>query len=130
MAGLLLKIDPRALDRVFGKDIASELDGELGLPPGTSGQVVRALASRLGFGNVDRKLQSIADRAAYAFPVTQLPDYRGWHGPSIPGARTISASLVLAGLATPDGRTAAEYVEDVRRLWVPDVEWVNRHLAT
>jgi hypothetical protein len=118
MADLLMRLDPRALDAVFGKDIAVELDRDLELPPGTSGRVLQALAGRLSLGPRDR-VQRIADRSAQALPLTALPDYRGWSGPMVPAARVAAASLVRAGLAEPDGITPENYLAEVRALWTP-----------
>lgn len=118
MADLLMRLNPRALDAVFGKDIAAELDRDLSLAPGTSGQVLRALVDRMGPGySVGKAVQRVATRSAQTLPVRALPDYQGWSGPIIPAARSISGCLVRAGLAEPDDMTPGEYLSYVRGLW-------------
>jgi hypothetical protein len=118
MADLFLRLNPRAVDSVFGRDVAAEIDCDLGLPPGTSGQVLRALGGKVG--HIDHgPVRRAIDRSAQALPVTALPDYRGWYGPSILSARVISGSLVRASLAAPERMTAEEYLAEVRSLWTP-----------
>lgn len=116
MADLLMRLNPRALDAVFGKDIAAEIDRDLGLAAGTSGRVLRAVVERIVHVN-DPLVRRAADRSAHTFPVTSLPEYGGWCGPSALAARAVSASLVRTGLADPDGMTADEYLAEVRELW-------------
>jgi hypothetical protein len=119
MADLLMQLDPGALDSVFGKDIAAELDVALSLPAGASGRVIRALLERIAPVN-DPRIRRVADRSTQALPVVTLPDYRGWwSGPGIPAARVISASLVRVGLAEPDDMTPGEYSSYIRALWTP-----------
>lgn len=125
MADLLMRLDPGALDTIFGRDIAGDVDRELGLPAGTSARVLRAIIKRVGYVE-DGTIRRAADRAAQALPVATLPDYAGWHGTGIPTARTISGSLARAGLAEPAGKTRDEYLECVRELWVPNLENVTR----
>lgn len=121
MGRLFATVDPSALDKTFGNDVAAELDLKLGLKPGTSGLVLREFASRPD-AHYDRSVQRAADRSAEAFPVVALPDYAGWSGFTVPMARAISASLVRAGLAAPAKLTADEYIAEVRELWVPDLD--------
>jgi hypothetical protein len=99
MADLLPSLAPDALDGVFGEDVAAE----------GAGPAVRRAAAR----------------SSQALPVTALPDWEGWSGASVPAARVISASLVRAGLAEPEERSAAEYLTWVRDLWVPDLHWLS-----
>jgi hypothetical protein len=96
MADLLMRLNPRALDAVFGKDIAAEIDRDLSLAAGTSGRVLRAVVERIVHVN-DPQVRRAADRSAHTLPVTSLPDYGGWYGPSILAAWTVSASLVRTG---------------------------------
>lgn len=128
MADLLLRLQPRALDSIFGKDVADEIDHSLSLPAGTAGRVLRALGECIGQIN-DGAVSRAIDRSAQALPVTALPDYRDWSGPSAIAARVISASLVRAGLAEPDCMTSAEYLADVSALWTPDLERLKRLAA-
>lgn len=125
MADLLMRLNPLALDAVFGKDVAAEMDRELSLPEGTSGRVLRALIERAGYVN-DGTVRRMADRSAQALPMTSLPDYGGWYGPGIPVMRSVSGCLVQAGLAVPDHATPEEYLADVRALWTPDLERLER----
>jgi hypothetical protein len=115
MAELLLRLDPKALDTAFGEDVAAEIDRDLSLPGGTSGRVARALADRLG--STAKPVRRIADRAAQELPTVPLPNYGGWHGPGVLGARIVSAALVRADLAEPAYGTPEEYLARVRGLW-------------
>lgn len=118
MEDLLLRLDPSALDSVFGKDIVAEVDGDLGLPPGTSGRVLRGILQRTGRTN-DSAIQHALDRSIQEFPVVTLPDYRGWTGYGVIAAKVVSASLVRRGLAKPEGISPKKYVAEVRALWTP-----------
>jgi hypothetical protein len=118
MADLLMRLNPRALDSTFGLDIAAELDRDLGLQAGTSGRVLRALMDRLGPSN-DPAVRRAADRSAQQLPVVALPDYKDWSGPSVLSMRSVSGSLVRAGVAEPDDMTTDEYLAYVRALWTP-----------
>ena len=118
MADLLLRLNPRALDSVFGRNIAAELDRDLGLPAGTSSQVLLAFSQHFTPINDDAMRRAII-RSAQVLPTVPLPEYREWNGPSVMAARVISASLVRAGLAKPKHETAEEYLAGVRSLWTP-----------
>lgn len=118
MADLLMRLKPRALDAIFGKDIAAEVDRDFGLAPDTSGRVLRAIVERIGH-ITDPKVRRAADRSAQTLPVAALPDYRGWDGPSVLAARIVSASLVRAGVAQPDDMTTKKYLANVHALWAP-----------
>jgi hypothetical protein len=117
MADLFLQLNPRALDSVFGRDIAAEIDCDLGLPPGTSGQVLRALGGKVG--HINGPVRRAIDRSTGALQAVALPDYGGWSGPSVLTARVVSGSLVRAGLAAPERLTAEEYLTEIRDLWTP-----------
>lgn len=117
MMDLLLLLDPGALDSVFGRDIAADLDRDLSLAAGTSGRVLRALVER--HPGCDPVVRRAADRSTHALPVTTLPDYDGWEWRGAPSARMISASLVRAGLAVPAQKSPKEYVAEVCALWTP-----------
>lgn len=118
MADLLIHLNPRALDSVFGRNIAAEIDADLDLPAGTSGSVLQALGERIG-DIYDKKVRRAIDRSAQALPMVALPDYGGWSGPGVPAARVISASLVRVGLAEPDDMSPEDYLAEVRALWAP-----------
>lgn len=128
MADLLLRLDPEALDSVFGRDIAAEIDRDLGFTAGVSGRVLQALAERIGHIN-NGPVRRAIDRSAQTLPVVPVPDYGGWSGPGVLAARAISASLVRAGLAEPGRMTPAEYLADVSALWTPDLERLARLAA-
>ena len=117
MMALLLRLNPNALDSVFGKDITANLDRDLGLAPGTSGRVLQELVKRHPCR--DPFIQRAADRSTHTFPLTALPDYAKWSGPQVPVARTISASLVRAGLAKPEKVPPTKYIAEVCALWTP-----------
>jgi hypothetical protein len=121
MADLLLRLDPRTLDSVFGRDIAADIDRDLDIAAGTSGRVLQALAERIGHIN-DPQIRRAIDRSTRALPVVALSDYRDWSGPSTLDALVINASLVRAGLAVPDHATPEEYLAEVRALWTPNLE--------
>lgn len=118
MARLMMSLDPKALDRTFGPDMAADLDRDLGLVAGTSGRVLRALIERLGHCN-DPQVRRAADRSAQEFSVVALPDYHHWHGRIVIPARAVSASLTRAGIGEPDGITPEEYLAEVHALWIP-----------
>ena len=121
MADLLLRLKPNALDSIFGRDIAADIDSDLGLPAGTAGSVLQELGKRIISIN-DPQVRRAIDRAGQALPVVPLPDYRDWSGPATLDARVISASLVRAGLAEPGRCAPADYMAEVYALWVPDVQ--------
>ena len=124
MADLLLRLNPRALDDVFGRDVAARMDRDLSLPEGTAGRVLRALDSYVGHVN-DGAVRRAADRSTQVLPVTAVPDYGTWHGTGIPAARSVGACLVRAGLAEPDHATPEEYLAEVRALWTPNLEGIT-----
>jgi hypothetical protein len=120
MADLLLRLDPKCLDAVFGPDVAMEIDQEFGLAPGTAGLVTRALADRLGETRGLTLLRRAADRSAQALPVVNYPGYEGSYGqPYVLAARVVAASLAQAGLAKSDWHTADESVAKIHALWTP-----------
>lgn len=121
MADFLARLNPGAVDSVFGRDIAADVDRDLGLPAGTTARVLQEVAGRVG-GKPGTGISRVIDRAARELPVAALPDYRGWwRGPRIVTARVVSASLVSRGLAYPDGVSPEEYLSDVRALWNPRI---------
>jgi hypothetical protein len=117
MSDLLLRLNPGALDSVFGPDVAAKIDCELGLDLGMAGRVLRALGEHITHIN-DPQVRRAIDRSTQGFPVTALPDYRQWSGPAVLAARVISASLVQAGLAAPEYTSANEYLAEVSNLWL------------
>lgn len=120
MAGMLMRLDPKALDTAFGPDIAAEIDRDLGLAAGTSGRVTQALIKRILCS--DKSVRRVADRAAQELPTVPLPDYGTWHGHVILGARIVGAHLVDAGLAQSPWDSREDYLAKVRAFWVPDVQ--------
>jgi hypothetical protein len=128
MADLLADLDPKALDGAFGPDTATQIDRDLGLPDGTSGNVIKALADHLHLSAGD-PVRRIADRASQRFPVVALPDYGGWSGACVPFARVVSASLVRAALTEAVGVSVKEYLADVRALWLPQHGTIGRREA-
>lgn len=126
MADLLLGLNPGALDDLLGPDIASEIDAQLGLPPGTSLNVLTSLLEgrrRPHLGNLKR----IVSRAAGAFPTVKTPDYATWTGDTVPIFQAITATLVAAGLLEAPARTsAAEFVSEVQALWTIDSRRLKR----
>ena len=121
MADLLMRLNPRALDAIFGKDVAAQMDHDLGLTAGTSGRVLRAFVGRHPHSN-DPAVRRAADRSAQALPVTALPECGGWSGLGIPALRSVSGCLVRAGLAEPDRMSTEEYLAEVRAIWTPRLD--------
>lgn len=127
MADLLLEVDPRALDSVLGPDIVSGIDAQLGLPPGTSCRVLTALLERHGQGYQFGQLDRAAARAAGAFPTVPAPDFSDWLGATTPMFQAVAAALTVAGvLPAPQGRTVTKCVSEVRELWWPNLEVLER----
>ncbi|KUL53282.1 hypothetical protein ADL30_20510 [Streptomyces sp. NRRL S-1521] len=121
MADLLLRLDPAAL-RALGSDVAPGTDQRLGLPPGTTAQVLTDLTAQPAFAN-DRSLRHAAWRAAGRAPTVAVPDYYGWSGPAVPTMRVVSATLVHAGaLQPPPSLTTTEYVTRAQRLLAPNFD--------
>ncbi|WP_157869028.1 hypothetical protein [Streptomyces atriruber] len=121
MADLLLRLDPRAL-RALGPDVAPGTDERLGLEAGTTARVLADLAAHSAFtGN--RQLRQAAWRASGRAPTVDVPDFKGWSGPTVPTMRIVTANLVHAGvLAAPEGQSAGEYVTGIQRLLAPNYE--------
>jgi len=120
MADLLVRIDQKALDSAFGADIGADIDRDLHLSPGTAGRVMLALVDPGRLGHIsDPNLQKAADRATQTLPVTDLPDYGGWHGYGIVGARAVAACLVRAGLGESKWKPSDEYLAHHQALWLP-----------
>lgn len=126
MADLLLKLDPHALDNILGPDITAAIDVQLGLPSGTSRNVLTTLLEGPGrwhLGNLDR----IVARAAGALPTVEAPDFSGWVGNTVPMLHAITGALMAAGtLTAPAGKTPAECVSEVRALWCADLSVLER----
>ncbi|GIH51677.1 hypothetical protein SAMN05421833_12984 [Microbispora rosea] len=118
LADLLLELRPHALDSVYGPDVLSAIDAELGLPPGTALQVTAELQKRIPPS--PRRLQPAVNRAAGAFPTVEVPFdlFDGWSNGPLPVFPAMFAAFVHAGLMPPPaGKTAQDYVAGVRRLW-------------
>lgn len=127
MADLLLELDPGALDKLLGPEITAGIDARLGLPPGTSADVLVAVLEKSG-GRHLNKLADIVNRARGALPTVEAPDFSHWHGDTMPMFQAVTASLTAAGVltATPDGKTPAELVSEVRALWCADPNMLER----
>jgi hypothetical protein len=130
MADLLLKLDPRALDNLLGQEITAGIDARLGLPPGSSRDVLAATLERLE-GSRRPQLEGLVrvlNRAKGVFPTVDAPDFRHWAGDTVPMFQAITGSLMTSGVlaATPDGKTPAEHVSNVRALWCADLSWLKR----
>ncbi|RSN55592.1 hypothetical protein DMH12_15345 [Streptomyces sp. WAC 04229] len=124
MAGLLSTLDPEALDDLFGRDIASSADRDLGLPAGTAAAVLGYVLETgpSSFGTLDR----VVIRATGKLP-TRFPDYSSWRGKSIRRAEALVYTLVGAGLLeAPDGQTPADIVDRARAMWQQDHAALDR----
>jgi hypothetical protein len=128
MADLLMRLNPRALDSVFGRDVAAQLDRDLGLPAGTSSRVLLEFSRHVTVVN-DEPIRRAIVRSAQVLPTVPLPEYRGWNAPSVMATRVISASLVRAGLAKPEHETTGEYLASVRALWAPRLAKADEEAA-
>jgi hypothetical protein len=117
MGDLLCKLEPRALDRILGPNVAADIDAQLGLPPGTSGDVLTAVLEKSTERRLDR-LDRIVSRAKGRFPTVGAPDFRHFRGDTVPMFQTIVASLMASGiLPVPSGKTPTWLVGEVRALW-------------
>lgn len=126
MAELLLELEPRALNKFLGPDLASAVDSRLGLPSGTSRDVLTVLLESNNTWRV-RGLDRIVERANGAFSTVETPSFRDWAGPTAPMFRAITGSLIAAEiLPAPSGTTRDEYVSKVRDLWCPDLSVLDR----
>lgn len=114
MCQLLQRINPKALDVVYGRDELAESDEALGLPPGTSAKVAR----RLYGGNLrdpaDRTAK-LLQRHAGDFDVVVTPDYSGWTGIHIPAMRALAACFCSVGLLPDD----TALLDTVKSTWRP-----------
>lgn len=126
MADLLVRLEPRALNRFLGPNLAPAIDTRLGLPAGTSRDVLVALLESTDtwkLGSLDR----IVARADEAFPTVKAPSFHNWAGPTAPMLLGITASLTAAGvIEAPRSRGVAEHVDEVRALWQPDFNLLKR----
>ncbi|MFE5512256.1 hypothetical protein ACFQ9J_16885 [Streptomyces sp. NPDC056529] len=122
MARLLARLRPQALDDVFGSDVASQADQDLGLPLGTAAKVASYLAGRGNYGVLDR----VAIRAAGELPSTPFPDYSSWRGPGVCTLRVMVGSQVAARLiSSPEGQTEEDVIHKAQSVWMADEEWVQ-----
>lgn len=126
MGDLLCRLEPHALDRYLGPNIAADVDAQLSLPPGTSKDVLAAVLEKSGALPLGR-LEYIVSRARGAFPTVEAPNFMGFSGNTVPMLQTITVSLVASGVISPrPGRTPAELVGEVRALWSGErdrLEW-------
>jgi hypothetical protein len=115
MAKVLLRVDPDALDRVYGPDHATRIDSEFNLPVGTAGAVVRRLSQLMRNNEgIDRLVQRIDAE----LPVATLPDIKSDWGPA-PTIRAMIGGLIAAGRIKAPEADATEYLARVRRRWTP-----------
>ena len=121
MGDLFNKLDPHALDRLLGPNIAADTDAQLGLPPGTSRDVLVAVLQKSKALRMDR-LDRIVSRARGAFPTVETPDFREFSGTTVPMFQAITVSLAVSGLIPPpSGKTPSQLVDELRTLWRGDL---------
>lgn len=125
MADLLARLDPRALDDVFGKDLAGAAEASLGLPKGTAAAVIKHILENSygNYGILDRVLA----RAAGQLPSKPYPSYSTWTGPMVVITQGIVETLYASGLVTaPEEPTPEEAEAKARTLWACDLERIKR----
>lgn len=126
MGDLLCRLEPRALDRYLGPNIAADVDAQLSLPPGTSKDVLAAVLEGSGAFPLGR-LEYIVSRAKGAFPTVEAPNFTGFSGTTVPMIQAVTVSLMASGVLAPrSGRTAAELVDEIRALWRGDRDRLER----
>jgi hypothetical protein len=119
MSELLLRINPSALDAVYGKDELAESDEALGLPQGTSAQVILHVYGGDSRNPNDRAAKLI-QRHTGSFDTVDVPDYSGWTGPHVPGMRSGAASFASAGLfSEAEPSSVTQLLTRVRSTWMP-----------
>lgn len=117
MADMLLQLEPRVLDRVFGPNLAQQVDADLGLSEGTAAAVLSAVLKDRRSPNLG-KLGDIVVRAGQVLPTVSAPNYRRWHGDTVPILQAIAANCVSASvMPPPDDWTADDFVTETRSLW-------------
>lgn len=128
MADLLLRLEPRALEKTLGLDIAPDIDSQLALTPGTTSRVLAAVLERTGRNGRTGELERIADRAQARLPTIDAPNFAGSPTTAPAMYQAIVASLAKAELltATPGGKSPDELVTEVRNLWSARVDWLKR----
>ncbi|MBG0857766.1 hypothetical protein I2W78_39485 [Streptomyces spinoverrucosus] len=111
----LARPDRRALDDVFGKDLAGAADASLGLPKGTAEAVIKHILeiSYGNFGILDRVLS----RAAGILPSKPYPSYRTWTGPMVAITQGIVETLYASGLVTGPEEPPPDAEANARNLW-------------
>jgi hypothetical protein len=122
LADLLVALNPRALDEVFGRDVCVDLDRRLALPPGTSGKVVRALAADPVYSGV--QLDRLAHRSTGRIPTAASLDFSvRLRGRGVPPAQAVAAGFVAAGILPPTPDESVEtFVARIAVCWSPEVE--------
>lgn len=119
MCLLLQRVNPKALDAVYGRDELAESDEALGLPPGTSAKVVRQIYGKDLRDPGDRTAK-LLQRHTGEFDTVAVPDYSGWTGIHIPALRVVAASFCEAGLLPDAGRAESEeLLSRVKATWKP-----------
>jgi hypothetical protein len=121
MADLVYRLDPRALDHLLGPNIAADADTRLGLPPGTSRDVLAFILEKVNPWRSE-DFDKVISRADMAFPTVDVPDYKHFRGNTVPMFQTIAASLMASGvLPAQSSKTPADVVGEVRALWRGDL---------
>ncbi|MFD6911754.1 hypothetical protein [Streptomyces virginiae] len=125
MCGALLRLAPRALDAVYGRDELAEADAALGLPAGTSARVARRLYGD-DLENPRDRTARLLQRHTGTFDTVTIPTYSGgWKGPAVPGRRLLAASLYSAGLLPrADQGDGEALVTRVKNTWKPTAQGV------
>lgn len=125
MAELLGRLDPKALDDVFGKDLAGAADASLALPEGTAAAVIQYIldSSYGNYGVLDRVLA----RAGKKLPSKPYPNYSTWTGPGVAIIQAVVETLYASGIVTgPEAPSPADAAETARSLWACDLERIRR----
>lgn len=119
MCLLLQSLNPEALDTVYGTDELAASDEALGLPPGTSAQVVRQVYGR-DLRDPGNRTGKLLQRHSGDFGTAGVPGYSGWEGPHVPAYRVTAACFYRAGLL-PDAQKEEgdTLMEQVTHTWKP-----------
>ncbi|MFB7707859.1 hypothetical protein [Streptomyces sp. NPDC056105] len=119
MCDLLVSIDPRALDTVYGKDRLGHADEALGLSAGVAAQVIKHIFG-VEHRDPDSEIGRLLQRNAAVFHAPVAPEYADWSGVHVPAMRAAVACFCAAGLFSGvDGERRKMVIDRSKRTWMP-----------